>query len=120
MRCATETPARSEIPDRSAIPPGCSNGRFAVGLTYYYPAGHHAWRIGSTSPSEDHSSSVRTYQAAEKALPKTKILSVCLEFTISRVIFAHFLAAAKPLMRPWADSGQTHPVASSRGRRIKL
>ena len=38
----------------------------------------------------------------------------------SRGIFAQFPAAAKPLMRPWADFGQTHPVASRRGSRIKL
>jgi hypothetical protein len=43
-----------------------------------------------------------------------------LGFPISKAIFRRFGGSASPLMRPWVDSGQTHPVANSRGNRIKL
>lgn len=48
---------------------------------------------------------------------------ISMVFTVDstcKVIFGCFRGFAKPLMRPWADSGQTHPVASRRGNRIKL
>ena len=35
-------------------------------------------------------------------------------------IFYDFPAASKPLMPPAPNNGQTHPVASNRGSRIKL
>jgi hypothetical protein len=67
-----------------------------------------------------HSTWKRSSRLLKKAYRERKSSLSVEDLRSSGVIFAQFPAAAKPLMRPWADFGQTHPVASRRGSRIKL
>jgi hypothetical protein len=63
---------------------------------------------------------METYQAAEKAPSKPKILRLRVDFQFPRAESHIFAVSESPLQALRAHGGQTHSVATNRGIRTKL